>query len=66
MKQLSVAGKNVTIYEPGLDKEYLGIPVIKDLNEFISRNDMIVANRISDDLSSCKFKVYCRDIFGKD
>ncbi len=60
-------GIEVIIYEPSLDDiEYDGCKVIADLNKFSSRSDIIVANRIVDELQNIKHKVYTRDIFTRD
>ena len=54
----------IYIYEPLIDEKYFnGIEVISDLNNFINKSDLIVANRISGELDSVKNKVYSRDIF---
>ena len=57
---------SVIIYEPNLDGDYFeGLKVIKDLEEF-KKLDIIVANRIDDNLLDIKDKIYSRDIFNKD
>ena len=54
----------IIVYEPLLKDKFIDeIEVIKDLSEFISKSDLIIANRISKDLDSVKNKVYSRDIF---
>ena len=54
----------VVIFEPLInDKEFMGCPVIKDLEEFKEFCDIIVANRMTKDLEDVKYKVYSRDIF---
>jgi UDPglucose 6-dehydrogenase len=55
------------IFEPLLNQEIFDDSiVIDDLNEFKSRSDLIIANRISEDLEDIKSKVYCRDIYKRD
>ena len=55
------------IFEPLLNQEIFDDSiVIHDLNEFKSRSDLIIANRISADLEDIKSKVYCRDIYKRD
>ena len=65
MEKLKDAGVAVVIYEPLVTDSFEGFQVINDLDEFKQCSDLIVANRISDDLQSCVEKVYCRDLFGK-
>jgi UDPglucose 6-dehydrogenase len=67
MKRIKAKGIPVVIYEPALgDEEFFGSRVIKDIDEFKSISDVIVANRLSDDISDIKEKVYTRDIFNSD
>jgi len=67
MKRIIAKGIEVIIYEPVLsDAEFYNSRVIKDLNAFKREADIIVANRITDDLSEVHEKVYTRDLFGKD
>ena len=55
------------IYEPKMDQDsYKGIPLLKTLEDFISRSDMIVANRLSDELSPVHHKIFSRDLFTRD
>jgi UDPglucose 6-dehydrogenase len=67
MKRIKAKGIPVVIYEPALgDEEFFGSKVIKDIDEFKAISDVIVANRLSDDISDIKEKVYTRDIFNSD
>ncbi|GEN30133.1 UDPglucose 6-dehydrogenase [Cerasibacillus quisquiliarum] len=60
-------GVEVVIYEPVLEKaEFDGSKVIKDFAEFKEVSDVIVANRLSDELKDVKDKVYTRDVFSRD
>jgi len=67
LARLKAAGVEVIVYEPSLaDVEFLGSPVINDLNEFKRRSDIIVANRRAADLKDVAVKTYTRDLFGAD
>ena len=67
MKRLKARGIEVVLYEPELDEEeFFHSEVIKDLNEFKNRSDIIVANRLSADIKDVEEKVYTRDIFNSD
>lgn len=67
IKRLSDMGIAVCIYEPTIkDSEFCGYPVENDFSAFTDRCDLIVANRITSELSSIGHKVYTRDIFGRD
>ena len=67
MKRIKAKGIEVVIYEPALkDDEFFHSKVIKDLAEFKSMSDIIVANRLEDAIIDIKDKVYTRDIFNSD
>ena len=67
MKRIKAKGINVIIYEPALqEEEYYNSKVIKDLNQFKNISDVIVANRISDEIKDVIDKVYTRDLFSRD
>lgn len=67
MKRLKAKGIEVVIYEPVFElDEFYNSKIIKDLNEFKSISDVIVANRISENIIDEKDKVYTRDIFNSD
>jgi UDPglucose 6-dehydrogenase len=67
MKRIKVKGIKVIVYEPGLKEgELPHLQVIKNLDEFKKLADLIVANRMSDDLIDVKEKVYTRDLFNSD
>ncbi|MDA3945444.1 MAG: nucleotide sugar dehydrogenase [Helicobacteraceae bacterium] len=67
MKRIKAKGIEVVIYEPVLEEEeFFRSKVIKDLKEYKSISDVIVANRISENIVDVKEKVYTRDVFGSD
>lgn len=57
----------IQIYEPTLQQEkFENYAVQNDFNEFLSGSDVILANRMSDDLKRVSSKVYTRDLFGEN
>ena len=67
MKRIKAKGIEVVVYEPVLNEDnFFNSKVIKDLDEFKKISDVIVANRLSQNLKDVKSKVYTRDIFKCD
>ena len=70
MKRVKAKGIEVVIYEPVLieqgESEFFHSKVIDSLEEFKKVGDVIVANRMVDNLNDVKHKVYTRDLFSSD
>ena len=67
MKRLKAKGVTVIVYEPYItDDLFYQSEVVDDLDEFKARADLIVANRLHDEIKDVLDKVYTRDLFGRD
>jgi UDPglucose 6-dehydrogenase len=67
MRRLTEQGIEVLVYEPLVeDAQFSGSEVVADLALFMARSDVIIANRMVDDLAAVADKVFTRDLFGSD
>ncbi len=67
IERLRSKGTDVIVYEPNLgDDNFAGVELVKDFDDFVSRSDVIVANRETPELSGVGAKLYTRDLFGNN
>ena len=66
INNLKSKGANLVIYEPNLDgDDFEGMKLVRNLDDF-KKVDLIIANRVEDDLKDVKNKLYTRDLFERD
>ena len=67
VSRLKSAGSEVVVYEPSLDcKDFEGLKIVDNLDEFKKKSSVILANRVDEFLKDCEEKVFSRDIYGHD
>jgi len=66
MKRIKAKGIEIIIYEPLLEKDFFHSKVINDLKKFKKLSDIIIANRMTDEIRDVEKKIYTRDLFNSD
>ena len=66
MERIKAKGIEIIVYEPLLDKDFLHSKLVNDLNKFKELSDIIIANRMHEEIRDVEEKIYTRDLFGSD